>query len=261
MILMEHLLGESWLYPGATLIGLLGLGLIIWGLLTRNESLATFSGFFAGVLIWTGWVEFGYIFFAERLAVAPHMQAGEVVTKPEYVLLVSSSVFFLATIPYFFFNRRTGCNFFRWFHRRLHYQNLGVPKMVRRPVALLTATETMYILWFFYLLLLISFDPEFLGDRHPVTYTICFGSLLWSSFLIYKLLRINSFAFALRYAIPTVIVFWNAVEIFSRWRLLREIWLYPGEYALELGLLASVLAILSILIVRQNRTRTGPAEP
>jgi hypothetical protein len=259
MILMEHLLGESWLYPAATLIGLVGLGLVIWGLLTRNEFLATFFGFFAGVLIWTGWVEFGYVFFAQHLAIEPHLHDGVVVTKPEYVLLASSSALFLATIPYFFFNRRTGCSFFRWFHRRLRYQNLGIPQTVRRPVALLTATETIYILWLFYLLLLIAFDPGILGDRHAITYTICFGSLLWASFLVYNLLKIRSFAFALRYAIPTVIVFWNAVEIFSRWDLLREIWLYPGDYALEMGLLALVLVILSILIMHQNRIRTGTA--
>lgn len=70
-----------------------------------------------------------------------------------------------------------------------------------------TAIELIMILWTFYIILLIVYDSSIFGDKHPVTYIIAFGSLLWSAYLFMKLLRIKKLGFAIRYAIPTVIIF------------------------------------------------------
>lgn len=105
-----------------------------------------------------------------------------------------------------------------------------------------TALETIVIIWFFYILLLFVYDQNILGEKHPITYIVCFGSLIWSIILMKKLLRFNNYAKALRYAIPTTVIFWNAIEIFGRWNLFREIWVEPNEFIIE-----SIILILSFI--------------
>ena len=104
--------------------------------------------------------------------------------------------------------------------------------------------ELIAILWMFYLLLLFVYDQEFLGDRHVVTYLVAFGSLLWSVFLMRNLAKIRQMGYAIRYAIPTVIIFWNFVEILGRWNILNEIWVKPYEYWLEMVLTLAVFVVL-----------------
>lgn len=74
------------------------------------------------------------------------------------------------------------------------------------------------------------------GDRRPFTYFIFFGSLLWSLYLIIRLVKYAKIAPAMRYTIPTVVIFWNSVEILGRWDFFKEIWVEPTQYALEMGL-------------------------
>jgi len=76
-----------------------------------------------------------------------------------------------------------------------------------------------------------------MGDKHPVAYFVAFGSLFWSLILIWRLLKINNMAYAIRYAIPTVVIFWNFVELLGRWDMFKEIWVEPHKYWLEMGLI------------------------
>ena len=81
-----------------------------------------------------------------------------------------------------------------------------------RNVAAIVAMETITIIWFFYCLLLVIYDKSILGDRHPVTYIVCFASLAWAMYLLRRLLLFSRLTAAIRYAIPTAIIAWNAVE-------------------------------------------------
>ncbi len=45
---------------------------------------------FRGLLVWTGWIEFAFVYFANRYNVAPLMDNGEIATKPEYLIMPSS---------------------------------------------------------------------------------------------------------------------------------------------------------------------------
>jgi hypothetical protein len=67
-----------------------------------------------------------------------------------------------------------------------------------------------------------------------------------------NLLRIRSFDYAIRYAIPTVVIFWNVVEILGRWNFLKEIWIYPQEYAFSLGIMTLCLLILIFYFYRKS---------
>lgn len=257
MILMEKLFGEKYIFQAALILGIIGVTLLIFGLKTSNETKATFFGLFSGLFIWTGWIEFSYVYYAKILNISPLLENDIVVTKPEYLIMPSSIGFLAILFLYFLFNNRTQCNFFIWFQKRLKITKpLFDNKGKNRQYALLTAMEMIAVLWTFYIVLLLVYDKAFFGDRHPATYIIAFGTLLWSLYLFLKLIKIGNLAYAIRYSIPTVIIFWNFVEILGRWNVLTEIWVKPLEYWHEILLMFIIFAILIFISFFEKRKET-----
>jgi len=247
MILIESIFGHHYQYPAATLLGLIGALFLLLGAKSESESSGTWLGFFAGIFIWTGWVEFSFVYFASHLDIAPLLENGEVATKPEYLMMPSSIGIFLATSLYFFFNKDTRCHFFRWFHRHLKLK-VGKPSSVRnRTISSITAMETIYITWFFYIVLLLVYDESLFGQYSFATYSTFFISLVWSLYLFIRLIKFKKMAPAVRYAIPTVIIFWNAVEILGRWNFFEEIWIQPQDFVTEMILI--VIAFISVTVI------------
>jgi len=256
MIIMEKSFGHEYIYHAAVILGLIGFGLVVWGMIINKDTKSTFLGLFGGLFIWTGWIEFAFVYYANRFNVAPLMENGEVVTKPEYLIMPSSIGFWVIMMMFFFFSSKSGCGFFNWFQQKFKIRNAVKLKPVSHNFAMTTLMQLIALLWTFYLVLLFVYDSNFLGDRHPVTYFIAFGSLLWSGYLFLKLLKITKMGYAIRYAIPTVIIFWNFVEILGRWDVFKEIWVEPGKYWLEMLLIFSVFVILifiSLLGKRANK--------
>ena len=261
MILMEKMLGHEWLYMAAFLLGVLGLVILLAGVFSRKEGTATFAGLFGGLLVWTGWIEFAFVYYANRFGVPPLVVDGEVVTKPEYLIMPSSVGFWAIFMLVYVFSTKSGCNFFCWIQRKLHYggsrkeASEGQPVQIQpllRNHAMTTFMELNVILWTCYLVLLFAYDDAFLGDHHPVTAFIAFGSLAWSVYLFIKLLKIKKIAYAIRYSIPTVIIFWNFVEILGRWDLLTEIWVEPSHYWLEMTAMSLAFIVLAIALFRNR---------
>jgi len=249
MILMQLFLGETNQYIGAIIVGLFGFAALLISLKDKNDTHRTFLGLFSGIFMWTGFVEFSFVFFAEHLSIMPILENGEVVTKPEYLLLPSTIGLNLSIIIYFLLNGQNRCNFFRWI-RRLFKMNIpSVPDAKTKNYAVVTAMETILIMWSFYIVLMLAYDKTIFGDHHPFTYTVFFGALLWSLYLIIRLMKISKIAPAIRYAIPTVIIFWNAVEILGRWDFFKEIWVDPTNYILEMGLIFGAFIGLVILLI------------
>ncbi len=246
MIMIEKALGHSYQYHGAFLLGILGTILLGIGAKSGKETKATWLGFFGAILLWTGWVEFAFVWSAHHVGVQPFVENGEIVTKPEYLIMPSSIGLLFSSMLYFLFNGTTRCNFFTWFRRRLKLKlpNEGAGK--KRNFAVITAMETIYIMWFFYILLLIVYDKSILGDQHPATYGVFVGSLTWSLYLFIRLIKYRKIAPAIRYAIPTVVIFWNAVEILGRWDFFKEIWVEPMNYILEMGLILVAFIVVSV---------------
>ncbi len=247
MIITENIFGHEYIYHAAIIIGFTGLFLLIWGVISANENKATFLGLFAGLFIWTGWIEFAYVYFANRFGVEPAIVNGEVVTKPEYLILPSSIGFWAVIMLYCFFGTKSGCQFFNWFQKKLKLTNTVELKPAKRNTAMTTVLELVMLLWTFYLVLLFVYDDNFFGDRHIATYFVAFGSLFWSLILFIRLIKITKPAYAIRYAIPTVIIFWNFIEILGRWDFFKEIWIEPGKYWLEMLLILIVFIVLVIL--------------
>lgn len=256
MILMEEIFGHEYVFASAIVMGVVGLLFLILGLVSKSDNKATFWGLFSGLFIWTGWIEFSFVYYSSRYEIPPLMENGEIVTKPEYLLMPSSLPFLAVFLIYYFFGTKTGCTFFNWIQKKSKATEFVEYKAVKRPAALTTMMEMIMLLWTFYLLLLFAYDDHFFGDRHPITYVIAFGSLFWSIWLFNRLLKVKSMGYALRYAIPTVIIFWNFVEIMGRWDLLNEIWVQPLKYGLELALMTGVfVALVAVSLIGRKKAK------
>jgi hypothetical protein len=233
MIMNEHVFNQS-KFIGAFFIGLLGVGCIAAGVIkNHNKAIATILGLIAGILIWTGWVEFSFVWIAEKLKVLPLIENGAIATKPEYLVMMSSLGLLITLLVFFLFSQ-TRCQFFNWFQNILGMKGkINATGQPKRLIVMTTFIETIMILWTFYLVLLFVYDKDIAGDQHPATYIVAFGSLIWSAYLFVKLIRIPKFDYAIRYAVPTVVIFWNFVEVTGRWNLFKEIWVHPLEHWIE----------------------------
>lgn len=259
MVLNEQVL-HTGKFLSAAILGVLGVLLLIWGARREaNRSIASLLGLLAGILVWTGWVEFSFVWIAEKQGVSPMLENGEVVTKPEYLVMLSS-IGLLAMSLVMFTLSSTRCPYFRWWQRligmRRTIRETGT-KHAARPMAVTVFMEVVMIMWTFYILLLVAYDPQIAGDRHPFTFIVAFGSLVWSAILTAKLMRIKTFDHALRYAIPTVIIFWNFIEVAGRWNLFSEIWVHPLEHWLENGIILLALALAVAYYVVDGRKERG----
>lgn len=253
MVVNEKVL-ENKMFIGAFLIGLAGLISLIIGIYKNDKSnTATLMGLLAGVLVWTGWVEFSFVWIAQKLNVAPLMENGEIVTKPEYLVMLSS-LGLLLTVLSFFMLRATNCNFFVFFQKLTNIKNkLGKENKSTKLYSIITFIETIMLLWFFYILLLVIYDKSIAGDRHPITFAVAFGSLTWAAYLFLNLIKINKFDYSIRYAIPTVIIFWNFIEIIGRWNYFKEIWVHPFEYWVENLIILTLLLIFTVFYFTQGK--------
>jgi len=127
MILIQTILGETYQFVGAIVVGLLGFAALLLSLKKESETIRTFLGLIAGILLWTGFVEFSFVFFTKHLAIAPVIENGEIVTKPEYLLLPSTLGLYLTFVIYFFLDGQIHCNFFTWFRRLFKMHLPSVP--------------------------------------------------------------------------------------------------------------------------------------
>lgn len=260
MILMEKLIGPSHLYLSALLLGAAGSILLLLGIFTVRETKATLAGLFGGLFVWTGWIEFAYVYYAHRFGVQPLLENGEIVTKPEYLIMPSSIGFWVVIMLFYTFSTRSGCNMFTWIQRKLHYGQKPESKLqpVIRNAAMTAFMEMNILMWTCYIVLLIAYDEHFLGDRHPLTIAIAVGSLLWSAYLFIRLVKIKKIAYAIRYSIPTVIIFWTFVEIAGRWNFFEEIWTNPLYYRKEMaGMLTGLFLLLALLLWKGGASKVN----
>ncbi|GIK34791.1 MAG: hypothetical protein BroJett010_13500 [Gammaproteobacteria bacterium] len=252
MVLMEAIFGERYVYESAFATGLIG-AICLWiAMRSRSEVTATWLGFFAGTCLWTGWVEFTYVWSANMLNVPDLMDPyapGQIATKAEYLVMMSSAGVLLATLIPLLMNRETKCNMFAWFQRNLNMRTGRPSRGYERNFGYITCLETIYVIWFCYLVLLFIYDDNILGDRHPVTYGIFFVTTAWSLYLINRLRQMWKVTTAIRYAIPTAIIAYSAYEIVGRWNLFADIWVEPGKYWLELTLFFGALIVAAVVAV------------
>lgn len=251
MVLAENIFPDYKLVS-AGILGFLGVVMLYIGMLQQFRPLhATIWGFMAGVFCWTGWVEFSFVWIAEKCEVSPFVMEGEVATKPEYLVMLSS-VGLLGVMLFYGILNKSKCLLYRWIQK-----TMGLKKVLNgvytKPIALTTYFETIMVIWTFYVLLLLVYDDDIAGTYHIATYIVAFGSLLWSLFLFRNLISIRVPDFAIRYAIPTVVIFWNFIEIMGRWNFFNEIWIDPMGHTLENLIILSVFIVFLILMKAVKR--------
>ena len=254
MIVMEDVWpGPAYLYQSAFVMGLMGAVMLFYGMRSEREVFATWMGFWAGTLLWTGWVEFAFVWNAEWLHVPDLMEPnlpGEIATKAEYLVMMSSIGVLGATLAYFLINPETKCNFFLWIQRNMGLKVAKPTKGHKRNFAAITALETVYVIWFFYLVLLFLYNEDIAGETSPAAYVFFFLNTIWAVYLFQRLVRFWKVTTAIRYAIPTAIIAWNTVELAGRWNLFISFWEKPQEFWLEMTLFIVAILIAAILAIR-----------
>jgi hypothetical protein len=171
----------------------------------------------------------------------------------------------LATLVFFFFNKDTRCNAFRWLHRSLRMNPGATSSGAKRDISSIVAMETVFVTWFFYIYLLMLYDPQLGGGDRSITAYASLGLYIaWTAFLANRLLRFQRMAPAIRYAIPTGIIGWTAIEIMGRWDLFTSFWERPQEYGKEMAIVGVALLIALIFSMlspaRQIRVDDSRAE-
>ena len=251
MMIMEKTITPVALHYSAFQMGLVGLFIVITGVFVKGDTKQTIFGLIGGLLFWTGWVEFLFQYYATRWGTQPEIVNGEVVTKPEYLILPASFGMWMMMMTLYIFSTKNGCNFINWWQRRLlgSRKNEIAARPMTRHTSLVTFMELNMILWASYLLLMFCYDSNFLGDRHPVTSIVAAGCLLGSIFIFKKQLRLSSWGANIRMAIATVVVFWVPVEVLGRLDFFREFWVEPQEYATQMICILVVFLMLLVYIV------------
>lgn len=245
------------------LVGLAGVALVGKGL-RRDELTATAMGYMGGALIWMGWFEYSFDLFGSLFALPPIKDpvSGANVISANLQVLEATAIPFLAMLILFGNNRETRCRLLMWFHRNTKLSPEKPTSGYRRNYAWVTAFETIFITWAFYLQIIILYDPRIVGFSHPVTFAMFFVYLAWGIYLIAKLSRFTEPAAAIRYAIPTVAVFWISIEMGSHWGWFTEIWVRPLQWPISnaLFILAFVAGTALVLIRGAERAPAMQAQ-
>lgn len=257
MIIMENTMTPAAVHCSAFCMGLAGLLLVIGGVFVKGNTRQTVCGLIGGLLFWTGWVEFLFQYYATRWGTQPEMENGEVVTRPEYLILPASFGMWMMVMTLYIFSTKNGCNFINWWQRtilRSHKNEIAARPMTHHT-SIVTFMELNMILWASYLLLMFCYDKNFLGDRHPITSIVAAGCLLGSIFIFKKQLKLSSWGANIRMAIATVIVFWVPVEVLGRLNFFHEFWVEPEKYATQIVSILVAFLVLMVYIMMAARKR------
>lgn len=257
MIIMEKTMTPAAVHCSAFCMGLAGLLLVIGGVFVKGDTRQTVCGLIGGLLFWTGWVEFLFQYYATRWGTQPEMENGEVVTRPEYLILPASFGMWMMVMMLYIFSTKNGCNFINWWQRmilRSHKNEIAARPMAHHT-SIVTFMELNMILWASYLLLMFCYDKNFLGDRHPVTSIVAAGCLLGSIFIFKKQLKLSSWGANIRMAIATVIVFWVPIEVLGRLNFFHEFWVEPEKYATQIFSILVAFVVLMVYIMMAARKK------
>ena len=257
MIIMENTMTPAAVHGSAFCMGFIGLLLVIGGVFVKGDTRQTVCGLIGGLLFWTGWVEFLFQYYATRWGTQPEMENGEVVTRPEYLILPASFGMWMMVMMLYIFSTKNGCNFINWWQRmilRSHKNEIAARPMTHHT-SIVTFMELNMILWASYLLLMFCYDKNFLGDRHPITSIVAAGCLLGSIFIFRKQLKLSSWGANIRMAIATVIVFWVPVEVLGRLNFFHEFWVEPEKYATQIVSILVAFVVLMVYIMMAARKR------
>jgi hypothetical protein len=257
MMLNQNLFGQEHRYEAAALLGLAGIAMLAAGAKIRREAPATWLGFFGGMLAWTTWVEFSFMWFGrERYPEPAAIGTEKIFPSTEHLMLMTTFGLLLTCFFFFFHNKETRCHFFEWFHRNLRL-DLGSRSSGRdRNIAVITFTETVYITWFFYVCQLIILDPQIIGTDHWLAYAAFSVCLVWGLYCFARLLKYRRVSSAVRYAIPVTIILWADVRFLAGWKMITEFYVHPEKYIVECLIVVGACIVATVLTMKSPKKRS-----
>ena len=257
MILMEKFMSEGAMHVAGFMMGAVGLVMVVVGVFVKGDTRQTLWGLFGGLLFWTRWVEFLFLYYVRRYGVQPEIENGVVVTKPEYLIMPASFGMWMMVMTMYIFSTRNGCDFITWIQKVCfrNQRKIIAAQPMTRHTSIVTFMELNMMLWGLYLLLMFCYDKHFLGDHHPVTFLVGMGCLVGSFFMLRRQLRLASWGANIRMAIATVIVFWTPVEILGRINFFKEFWVEPEKYVWQMVVILIVFLSLGVYLWLKSRLR------
>ncbi|MCK4340859.1 MAG: hypothetical protein KAY37_03955 [Phycisphaerae bacterium] len=253
---------SPFLLVALTVLTALGLGLLVVSRRVHNDALQSVIGVFAGLLIWTGAVEYGLMIASRSLGVAKAVKvhADQLIgVYGEYVLLKHSWGLLVVVLIYLLFLESNRCNVFLWLRRKLALMRGAVATGRVDNFAPRTAFQYIMIIWTFYVLLLWAYDPTAFGPDGVFTHIIFFCSFGTAGFLLLRLYRQKTMGPAIRYAIGVAIVGWIPIEIAAKWGLFREPWLILNPLTAVAFFGGAILGTWLIVREIKRSSNTGSA--
>lgn len=270
MALMEHFLQPTVLHYSAFMMGFVGLVMVIIGVYAKGDTRQTAWGITGAMLFWTGWVEFLFVYYAQRYGVHCDLRGSGVIqttteyvngmivnqdylingkaleeytrpelkairgSRPEYLIMPATFGMWMTIMVLYVFCTKTGCDFINWIQKYCLPESRAGQRIELRPMAhhssIVVFMEWNVMMWGCYLVLMFCYDPVFLGQSHPVTVVFALVCLIGSALMLKKQLHISTWGRNIRFALATVIVFWTFVEIVGRNGFFSEIWTDPMNH-------------------------------
>lgn len=256
VVLMERHLDGIMLKLSAFLLGFLGIVIAVVGNRLKGEAMCILAGAFGAILLWGGWVEFIYISYGRSLSVPALMNGGEILTKPEYRMMPSALPFAIITLIMYTWWIPSNWGAIRIFRKWL---GIRVPEKWagKNSESMSTFINLLLLIWWAYLILLVEFDRDILGESNPITLGFAALCLCVAVILLIRSLKSPTWGSALRQAIVTVCVLWTFVEVMIKVKLFTEIWIYPEHYIVEMILIvvAFVVAIFVMAYLGHSNLR------
>lgn len=251
-VLKDNYDGTQLLAAGMA-VGLVGFAMVVVGVFVKGDTRQTLLGLIGGLLFWTGWVDFLFMYAAARWGTQAEIDplTGALLSRPEYLLLPATFGMWAMVMTLYVFCSRNACNLINWVQSRLlgsRKREIAARPMTRHT-SIVTFMEIVMMLWTCYLLLMFCYDSQFLGREHPVTFAVGFGSLLSSFYVFRKQLHLPAWGANIRMATATLIVFWIAVESFTRTHIITKLIDNPAAYPWHWVVMAA--EIVALVIIRK----------
>jgi len=214
----------------------------------KHDGWQSFWGVLGGLGMWFAF-EYSLMYGGDRMGVTYTFNG----SYPEYRMMKWTFMMLLMVFTYLLFQESVRCNFIYFLRRKLRLMRGVVATGKISNYGPRTAFQYIMVTWTFYVLLMIGYDEQLFGPQSWFIYTLFFASFSVFFYLCYKLLGYDKFGANLKYAIPTVTILWNDVEILAKWGMLKEPWVHLNWPIMSI--IIAGFAISTYLIVKDLRRK------
>ncbi len=220
MVLIERKCPEM-KYSFGMWCGIAGFLIIYATRFFKSDGWQSFFGVFGGLALWTCF-EYTLMWGGHRMGVSYTFNG----SYPEYRLMKWTFMACIMVTMYLLFQESVRCNLMIYLRKVLRLMRGSVATGKIDNYGPRTAFEYIMTSWFFYCVLMLGYDDQIFGPHSAYIYITFLASFCIFFYLCYKLLGYGKFGANLRYAIPTVMVIWNTIEILAKWGMLKEPWVH-----------------------------------